>query len=131
MTRRADPRRDPELGKLLRAAGLHETTTDAQIRALGDRIRAAAAPILEQREQRSSTIWDYAEFWSGTLIRVGVATAVAASLCLFWLSSSRSSAPQVAAERVALIGAATNRVSSHDLLDLLTAESPAPPHHRR
>jgi hypothetical protein len=37
----------------------------------------------------------------------------------------------VTAERVALLGAATNRVSSHDLLDLLTAESPAPPQHRR
>jgi hypothetical protein len=131
MTRRADPRRDPELGSFLRAAGLHETMTDAQIRALGDRIRAAAAPILERREQRSRTILDYAEFWSGTLIRIGVAAAVAAGVCLFWLSSNRSSTPRVTAERVALLGAATNRVSSHDLLDLLTAESPAPPQHRR
>jgi hypothetical protein len=131
MTRRGDPRPDRELAHFLRAGGRPDTTTDAQICALGARIRTAAAPILEQREQRSRTIWDYADHWSGTLIRVGVAAAVAASVCLFWPSSSRHSAVEVPAERVALIGAATNRVSSHDLLDLLTAESPAPQHHRR
>jgi anti-sigma-K factor RskA len=131
MTRRIDPRRDRELADLLRSAAVSDPTTDVQLRALGERIRVAAAPLLAQREQRSRSVWDYAEYWSGTLIRVGVATAVAASVCLFWLSSNRSSTAPVPAERVALIGAATNRVSSHDLLDLLTAESPAPPLHRR
>jgi len=129
--RRVEPTRDRELAGVLRAAQLSDLPTNAQIRALSDRIRTAAAPMLEQRELRSRTIWDYTEHWSGTLIRVGVATAVAASVCLFWLSSNRSAATDVPAERVALIGAATNRVSSHDLLDLLTAESPTPPHHRR
>lgn len=131
MTRHVDPRRDRELAGLLRAAEPSGLPTDAQIRALSDRIRAAAAPMLEQRELRARTLWDYAEYWSGTLIRLGVATAVAASVCLFWLSNTRSAPAEVPAERVALIGAATNRVSSHDLLDLLTAESPAPPQHRR
>lgn len=127
-----DPRPDRELGELLAGAARSDAPSDAQVRALGNRILAAAAPMLEERELRTRTVWDYADRWSGTLIPLGLAAALAASLCLFWLSNGRDRAvATVPAERVALLGAATNRVSSHDLLDLLTAESPAPHHRRR
>ena len=132
MKRGADPRPDRELGLLLAGATRSDAPSEAQLRALSDRILAGAAPLLEQREQRARTIWDYAERWSGTLIPLGVGAALAAGVCLFWLSNGRDAAvTTMPAERVALLGAATNRVSSHDLLDLLTADSPAPHHRRR
>ncbi len=50
MSYSAEPRRDRELGTLLRGAGRAEEPTDAQLSALGERIRGAATPLLQQRE---------------------------------------------------------------------------------
>jgi hypothetical protein len=78
------------------------------------------------RAAAERTVWDYAERWSAVLLPVGAFTALAAGLCLFVLANPRESVPSRASStRVALIGAATNRVSSQNLLDLLVAGDPA------
>lgn len=123
--------RDRQLGDLMKEADREFAETPAQLAALSGRIRAAAAPMLGEREARNRTVWDYAERWSGTLIPLGMLTAVAAAMCLFVLSAQRdpvllptlSTAP---GPRVALLGAVTNRVSSQRLVDLLVSVDGTP-----
>lgn len=124
------PSHDRQLNELLKEADREFAPSPAQVAALGGRIRAAAAPMLREREARNRTVWDYAERWSGTLIPLGMLTAVAAAMCLFVLSAQRepvasptlSPLPASAsAPRVALLGAVTNRVSSQGLVDLLVS----------
>jgi hypothetical protein len=120
-----DPRRDEQLARLMRGTGLGAPVSAAQLRALSDRIAAAAAPLLAEREVRQRTVWDYAASWSGILLPAGVVTALAASLCLFMLSVQREPpAPKLSRSRIALIGAATNRVSSQSLVDFLVTSDP-------
>jgi len=119
---RTSERRDAELGLLLRESDAAARPSDAELRALGTRIMTAAQPILDARSAAERTVWDYAERWSAVLLPVGAFTALAAGLCLFVLAgSSEPVVPRTSAARVALIGAATNRVSSQNLLDLLVA----------
>ncbi|HEY4217904.1 MAG TPA: hypothetical protein VGM67_12255 [Gemmatimonadaceae bacterium] len=119
---RASSRRDEELARLLRDADATMRPSAAQLRALGARIVKAGLPVLDARAASERTVWDYAERWSTVLLPVGAFTAIAAGLCLFVLSSSSEPAlPRGNATRVALIGAATNRVSSQNLLDMLVA----------
>jgi hypothetical protein len=115
---------------LMKEADREFAASPAQLAALSGRILAAAAPILREREARNRTVWDYAERWSGTLLPLGMLTAVAAAMCLFVLSAQRE--PTIApapGPRVALLGAATNRMSSQKLIDLVVsvdASSPSP-----
>ena len=121
MTRR-DPRRDPQLHRLLADAGLTAPISEDRMRGLGERIAAAAVPMLRERESAQRTIWDYAVGWSSMLLPIGSLAAAAAGLCLFVLSAQRAPAPaRVSSTRVALLGAATNRVSSQNLVDLLVS----------
>jgi len=124
------PSRDRQLNDLLKEADRELAPSPSQLAALSGRIRAAAAPMLREREARNRTVWDYAERWSSTLIPLGMLSAVAAAMCLFVLSAQREPAatptptPAVSsasAPRVALLGAVTNRVSSQRLVDLLVS----------
>lgn len=117
----SNPVRDRWLGGVLRQAGMDDVAVSPeQLRALTQRIVTAAGPMLDQRAAPNRTLWDYVERWADTLIPMGAFTALAAAACLFWLSTIHIAEPAVG-ERTALIGAATNRVSSHDLVDLLVA----------
>jgi hypothetical protein len=113
------PTRDRWLAGLLRKAGLANGSTPDERAALARRIMLAAAPLLEQRTASPAGVWDDLERWAGMLIPVGTFTALAAGVCLFWLSTRASAPLPVAVEQTALLGAATNAVSSHDLIDLL------------
>jgi hypothetical protein len=118
--------RDAELRQILRDADAPSQASGSQLRALSERIMSAAAPVLEARAAAERTIWDYAERWSSVLLQVGAFTTLAAGLCLFAMSgSSDTVSPRASSTRVALIGAATNRVSSQNLLDLLVSTEPA------
>jgi hypothetical protein len=115
-----DPRRDAQLHRMLSDAGLSAPPSKERVRRLGERILAAAAPALRERELSQCTIWDYAERWSGMLLPVGSLMAVAAGLCLFVLSAEREPRPvRLSSTGVTLLGAATNRVSSQNLVDLI------------
>ena len=119
--RTADPR-DAELARVLRDADAVARPSDAELRAFSARIIHAATPMLDARSAAERTVWDYAERWSAVLLPVGALTAVAAGVCLFALAnSSEPVSPRASTTRVALAGAATNRVSSQNLLDLLVA----------
>jgi hypothetical protein len=120
-----DPGRDQQIARLLRDAGLSAPLSAPRMRSLGDRIAAAAAPLLAERDVRQRTVWDYAASWSGVLLPAGMLTAIAAGLCLFVLSAQREApAPRLSRSRMALMGAATNRVSSQNLVDFLVASDP-------
>jgi hypothetical protein len=126
------PPRDRHLGDLMKEADREFAASPAQLAALSGRILAAAAPILREREARNRTVWDYAERWSGTLLPLGMLTAVAAAMCLFVLSAQRE--PTIApapGPRVALLGAATNRMSSQKLIDLVVSVDASTPSPRR
>lgn len=126
------PRRDAELRQILRDADAPSQPSGSQLRVLSERIMSAAAPVLEARAAAERTIWDYAERWSSVLLQVGALTTLAAGLCLFVMSGSADPAsPRASSTRVALIGAATNRVSSQNLLDLLVSTDPATSNTRR
>ncbi|MEP6496025.1 MAG: hypothetical protein ABJF01_25320 [bacterium] len=132
--------RDREVAELLKKADRGSASTPAQLSALSGRIRAAAAPILREHEARNRTVWDYAERWAGTLLPLGMLTAVAAAMCLFALSMQRD--PELVPEpvpvvarvttpppgtRTAILGAVTNRVSSQNLVDLVVSvDAPSP-----
>jgi len=122
---RRGPARDVELARVLRAAERQSMTADGALAALGARIMTAAAPLLEERAVPNRTVWDYAERWSATLLPIGALTAVAAGLCLFALSVQPDPAPpRPTGARVALLGAATNSLSSQKLIDfLVTADA--------
>jgi hypothetical protein len=121
--------RDAELERLLRGADSREPVTDETLARLGTRIIAAAAPLLDERAAAYRTVWDYAERWAVTLLPVGAVAAVAAGLCLFALTSHQPRPQRAPGVRVALLGAATNRMSSQSLVDFLVsgdAAAPAP-----
>jgi hypothetical protein len=114
--------RDAELRRLLRDADSLPQSSVSQLRILSARILTAAGPGLEARAAGERTIWDYVERWSAVLLPVGAFTTLAAGLCLFVLASPNEPAPaRASSTRVALMGAATNNVSSQSLIDLLVA----------
>jgi hypothetical protein len=119
------PSHDPEIANLLRDASVSATSSADGLRRLNERIMAAALPMLDELAPPQCTVWDYAEHWSRVLLPIGALAAVAAGLCLFALSSDRLPPAQSAPPRVALLGAATNRVSSQNLIDLLVSNEAA------
>lgn len=123
---RFDPSRDPLLGEVLRRVSAQPVPAK-QLEALAARIREDAAPLLEARRRDAHGWSDYVAHWAGALVPLGVLTALAAGLCLAWLTRQQA-ATDVALERAALLGAATNRSTSADLLDLATVGplTPAP-----
>ncbi len=120
--------RDAELSALLRDADGLPPASGPQLRALSARILTAAGPALDARAAGGRTIWDYAERWSSVLLPVGAFTTLAAGLCLFVLAgSSEPAVSRASTTRVALMGAATNNVSSQSLIDLLVAADAGAP----
>jgi hypothetical protein len=125
LTRR-NPPRDAALGRLLRDVEGAQPLSGGRDAALRGRILAAAAPLLDERAAPNRTVWDYTERWAAALLPIGALTAVAAGLCLFALSSGNDAPRQaVPGVRLALLGAATNRVSSQNLVDFLVASDAA------
>ncbi len=122
--RRHDPARDNALADLLHQSGAAASIGLRDLTDLSARICAAAASELGARAA-GQTIWDYAERWAGLLIPCGALTALAAGLCLF-VASTRRNPDVFPAPRIALLGAATNRMSSQNLLDLLVTTEVAP-----
>jgi hypothetical protein len=116
--------RDSGLVDVLRAADELTRPADAVLSRLSGRILVAAGPLLDERAAPHRTVWDYAERWSATLLPIGALTAVAAGLCLFALSAHEATSVRAVGDRVALLGAATNRVSSQNLLDFLVSSDP-------
>ncbi|MEO6877503.1 MAG: hypothetical protein ABI205_03415 [Gemmatimonadaceae bacterium] len=127
--------RDAELRAMLRAADRLPPSSAPQLRALSARIRVGAGPALDARAAGERTIWDYAERWSAVLLPVGAFTALAAGVCLFVLAGpigqTEPPASRASSTRVALLGAATNNVSSQTLIDLLVAADAGAPNVRR
>jgi hypothetical protein len=118
--------RDPKLAQLLRNTEGQSMQSDGALAQLSARIVAAAAPVLDERAAPHRTIWDYTERWSATLLPIGAFTAIAAGLCLFALSAQGPlSSQRTPGVRLALLGAATNRVSSQSLVDFLVASDSA------
>jgi len=117
-----NPVRDRWLAGLLRRATEQPDLSAERQRALAQRIMLAAMPLLDERAGGPRGVWDDIERWAGMLIPAGTLTAIAAGLSLLWVSTSAMpSATPAAGTQTALIGAATNNVTAHDLVDLLVA----------
>lgn len=126
---RLDPARDARMSGAIRAATGDTPLEREALRALHERIMGAARPQLSQHRNARPSWIDYAAAWSRTIIPIGVATALVAASCLVWLSVNAPKSPAGTVEHVAMLGAATNAVSSGDLIDLAISDvdMPAPP----
>lgn len=91
--------------------------TPAAMSALGRRIVDRATPLLEARRRPGTAWWDHAAAWAGTLLPVGLATAIVAA-GIVWFSSIRQPDAALSAERVALLRAAANHSLSRELVEL-------------
>lgn len=121
-----DPRRDAYVRQLLSDADRTSACSEERLQRLGERILGVAGHALREREPSQRTIWDYAERWSGMLLPIGTLTAIAAGMCMFVLSAQREPrSARPSSTRVALLAAATNRVSSQNLVDLLVSNDRA------
>ena len=116
---RFDPSRDPMLGEVLRRMS-PKPIAAKQLEALAERVRADAAPLLEARRREANGFADYVAHWAGALVPLSVLTALAAGLCLAWMSHQQDVSVDASLERAALLGAATHGATSADLIDLAT-----------
>jgi hypothetical protein len=123
----ADLRPDPELRELLQRFDAPEADTDAQRRALRQRILADAATVLAARKGAPPAWWELTATWARMLIPLGVATAVAAGAII--LRSPRVPPPRattVVSAQDSLVGVVPRDQTSRHLLDLLVTPSRAP-----
>ena len=118
---------DRELGRELRRLD-PPAPTSAQMTSLARRIMTRATPLLDARRHGATSWWEYAAAWAGTLLPLGVAAALVASVCLAWSSAASTPARAHAPERTALLRAVTNPAESADLLDF--ALDPSATEHR-
>lgn len=125
--RRKDFLSDRELARALRRLD-PPAPTSAQMAGLARRIMTRATPLLDARRRGSARWWEYAAAWAGTLLPLGAAAALVASVCLVWNSATRPATH--ATERTALLRAVTNRAPSGDLLDFVL-DTPAAEHASR
>src|SRR5205085_3170956 len=102
-----DSGRDRELARELCRLDPPAPTT-AQVAALARRIVTRATPLLDARRRGASSWWEYAAAWAGTLLPLGVAAALVATVCLAWSSAARAPARAHASERTALLRVITN-----------------------
>ena len=116
--RRNDLFSDRELARALRRLD-PPSPTSAQMAALARRIVERATPMLNARRRGHSSWWEYAAAWAGTLIPLGAAAALVASVSLMWSAASQSQVRAHAVERTALLRVITNKAASRDLVDLL------------
>lgn len=128
---RFDPSRDPMLGEVLRRMSPRPVAAK-HLERLAARIRAEAAPLLDARRRDADGFSDYFSHWAGALVPLSMLTALAAGLCLAWLTHQQQVSMDSSLERAALLGAATNGATSADLIDLATVvDVPATPSVRR
>ena len=130
---RRDSARDPRMGAAIRAVAGDTPLEREALRALHERIMGAARPQLSQQRNARPSWLDYAAAWSRTIVPIGVATALVAASCLVWLSVNAPKSSPGTVEHVAMLGAATNVVSSGYLIDLAISDvdMPAPPRSSR
>lgn len=113
--RQHDPAHDGELADALRQLDA-PAATQAELAGLARRIARKAEPLLHARRE-SSSWWEYMAAWAGTLLPLGVATAVAAVAGIMWSSADRIPEPSPPSEPSALILAVTGRDQSRELLE--------------
>ena len=116
--RRNDLFSDRELGRALRRLD-PPAPTSAQMAALARRIVQRATPILDARRRGKLSWWEYTAAWAGTLLPLGAAAALVASVTLLWSSTSRAPVRAHPVERTALLRVITNQAPSRDLVDFL------------
>lgn len=116
--------RDRELARELRRLD-SPAPTGVQMAALARRIVARATPLLDARRRSTSTWWEYAAAWAGTLLPLGMAAAFVATVCLAWNAAVKPATRAHASERMALLRVVTNRAPSHELLDFVLDASAA------
>lgn len=124
--RRNDLFSDRELARALRRLD-PPSPTSAQMAALARRIVQRATPMLDARRRGHSSWWEYAAAWAGTLLPLGAAAALVASVSLLWSTTSQAPARAHAVERTALLRVITNQAPSRDLVDFLL-DAPAAEH---
>jgi len=117
---------DRRMADAIRAATGARRSSQADLDALQGRIMTAATPYMDARLSMRPSWLDYAAAWSRTIVPVGLATAVVAASCLVWLTSSARRSTPSNVEHVAMLGAATNSVSSGDLIDLAVSDVEVP-----
>jgi hypothetical protein len=118
-----DPRRDPELASLLRTASEPRPPRDAggrRIRAsdtarLTRRITAAAGYALIRRRYPAVPAIEYIATWSRRLLPLGVVCTFAGGVLL----SQSDVAPRPVSADEAVIGAATNRLSTPEIVEMM------------
>ena len=116
--RRNDLFSDRELARALRRLD-PPSPTSAQMAALARRIVQRATPMLDGRRRGHSSWWEYAAAWAGTLLPLGAAAALVASVTLLWGASAQAPARAHAVERTALLRVITNQAPSRDLVEFL------------
>jgi len=124
--RRNDLFSDRELARALRRLD-PPTPTSEQMAALARRIMQRAAPLLDARRHGHSSWWEYAAAWAGTLLPLGAAAALVASVSLLWSAASQTPVRAHAVERTALLRVITHQAPSRDLVDFLL-DAPAAEH---
>lgn len=107
-----------ELGRALRRLDPPAPTSE-QMTTLARRIMTRATPLLDARRRGAGRWWEYAAEWAGTLLPLGVAAALVASVCLAWTSAVNTPVRAHATERTALLRVVTNRAESGDLVDFV------------
>ena len=119
-----EPARDRDIREALQR--LYPPPAPGRLTQLSRRIEREARPLLAARRRQPTAWWEYPAAWAGTLLPLGLATAIAAAACLAWISSDRLSGSQArptSPERVALLQAVTRRASPPELLDLVLSPS--------
>lgn len=113
-----DSHLDRELAGALRRLD-PPAVTPTQMAALARRIVTRATPMLDARRRGASRWWEYAANWAGTVLPLGVAAALVATMCLAWSSTAHAPVRPHAFERTALLRVVTNRAPSGDLIDFV------------
>ena len=124
--RRNDLFSDRELARALRRLD-PPSPTSAQMAALARRIVQRATPMLDARRRGHSSWWEYAAAWAGTILPLGAAAALVASVSLLWTATTHVPVRAHAVERTALLRVITNQAPSRDLVDFLL-DAPAAEH---
>jgi hypothetical protein len=81
---RDDLKRDEELHHALRELDRASVGSPEDVERLHARITASAALLLDRRRHPPAPWWEYAAVWARPVVKVGIATALAAILSIAW-----------------------------------------------